>query len=97
MGSRSPSRPLNGWSVPPNGPVLARVTAALERMGSGYSAEPSESGEWMIFRHPDYRNWQPFILSTRPWLTLGDALATVFNTGIDPEEFMKHYPITEFG
>jgi hypothetical protein len=82
--------------VPPNGPILQRATAALERMGSGYIPTLSDSGDYVVFSHPG--DMDPFALSTSPDLTFGEMLQTVADPlGADMALFLEHYPIDEFG
>ncbi len=73
--------------MPPNGPVLQRVQAALARMNSGYSSHLSPNGEHMIFTHPTK---EPFTLPTGPNLTMGDAWSTLAQR-IDLVEFLRHW------
>ena len=79
--------------MPPNGPVLQRVMAALERMGSGYAPRLSPDGKHMVFTH---RHKEPFTLPTGPHLTMGDAWDTVAKR-VSLHEFLQHWdPVETF-
>lgn len=73
--------------MPPNGPVLQRVIAALERMGSGYVPILTPGGAHVAFVH---QSREPFTLPRGPQLTVGQAWATLAER-IDMAEFLKHY------